>query len=309
MIRESVVLPNPVPNRGTLGGFTPSDPLIPRRLERLNRNIARLAKAGLRVMLAPHALGIYGDVSGDPRARWDDISGLLTNPEVHALIATCGGKNTNALLSLASFPAFHSARKPIIGFSDSCVLLNAITAQTGMLTFYGPNVLSKLDESDYWDFRELTSIGECETQNRRSPESRTLYPGRVEGRLVGGNLSTFCVSIAGTHFEPQFADRIFFWESGTKEWRVIFQLLESLVIRGFISEIRGMIVGKIGDGALLSDVELKSLSEFSHRFNLPTIYMPIFGHGKAMNPIWPIGGLVRVDSEDAAIVMLEHFVE
>lgn len=300
------IFPQAISLRPSLGAFTPSDPITKVRKDRIEKNIKMLMTCDLAVKFSEHAFCNIGHISATAQDRSSDIHSLVSDTSIHALIATCGGKCSNALLPLLDYKLILDARKPFIGFSDVGVILNAITAKTGLITFYGPNVLSKLEETEHYSLKALQKV-QIEAE-RKSELSKTIVGGKVEGRLTGGNLSTFAVSIAGTEYEPKFDKTILFWESGTRDWKLIDQYISALHIRGVLNRISGMLVGKIGENISVSDDERLFLSNRLKSLGIPILWMPIFGHGISENPIWPIGGLVRLDADEQKLILLEPFV-
>src|ERR1043166_7877099 len=125
-----MVLPKQIGQAGVIGAFTPADPITPPRRKRVERGVELLKSAGFETKFGRNAFRQIGHVSAPPQDRASDINDLVRDMEVRALIATSGGKCSNALLDLLDYDAILASRKPIIGFSDVGVLLNAITART-----------------------------------------------------------------------------------------------------------------------------------------------------------------------------------
>lgn len=301
-----MILPKQIGTTGIIGAFTPADPITSSRRPKIERGVSLLKSSGFAIKFGKNAYRQLGHVSAPAKDRASDINDLVSDPDVSALIATTGGKGSNALLDLVDYDSILAARKPIIGFSDVGVLLNAITARTRLITFYGPNVLSKLDESEHYMLSELKSPSV--NGIRSSNHGETIVEGVTEGRLIGGNLSTFTVSIAGTDNEPQFDRTILFWEAGSRDWRLIDQYICALRIRGVLNRIVGMVIGRLGEDDNLSNMERGLLHEWLGGLKLPVLRMPIFGHGRTENPIWPIGGLARLDATNGTLALLEPLV-
>lgn len=302
----NITLPKAINGEGTLGAFTPSDPVTPTRKTQIERGVRLLSSYGFNVKFAKHAFIQRGYISASPEERAADITQLASDGEIDALIATCGGKSSNALLHLLNYEVIFSSQKPIMGFSDVGVLLNAITAKTGLITFYGPNVLSKLHESDHSNLSSLKYVFNEDV--RTCARSETINEGVIEGRLIGGNLSTFTISVAGTIYEPKYEKAILFWESGSRDWRLIDQYISALQIRGVLDRIHGMLIGKIGEDDDLSEDENWLLKYLLRDFTKPILRLPMFGHGKTENPLWPIGGLARLDATNKTVTLLEPIV-
>jgi len=172
--------------------------------------------------------------------------------------------------------------------------LNAITVKANMVTFYGPNVLGKLNESDFGNLDTFFEANKRSTSeiDLNSPFSRLLIPGDFQGQIVGGNLSSFIISILGSSFEPNFSDMILVLESGSKTSQELSMLLSALRNSKLVHNVRAIIFGDIpikkcsrwGDNSLDLIVE-----EMLGDLQIPIVHAPIFGHKKLANPIFPIG--------------------
>lgn len=288
-----------------VGGFGCSDPLSERSLEGIKRGTQLLESSGLGVHLAPSFAGTSSNEAG-LLARVQGFNSLIADASVAALMATGGGKSANAILETLDYDLIAQARKPILGFSDACAILNAITAQSGLVTFYGPNVLAKLDLSRHYDLAAL--LTPTLPPPRGHAKASCLVPGQSAGRLIGGNLSAFATGIAGTAFEPQFGPSVLIWEAGGRDWPLIARYLGALRARGVHDRLSGMIVGKIGEEDWISEDELQLLRELVTPFDVPVLLLPTFGHGYAENEIWPLGSLVRLDATGKVVSFLEPMV-
>jgi muramoyltetrapeptide carboxypeptidase len=88
--------------------------------------------------------------------------------------------------------------KIFMGFSDISILINAIYAKTGILTFHGPNIAYGFDLShikrpglgEYTRSYLLQTLFETMGEIVIKPRQKwkTLRAGRAEGYLAGGNL-------------------------------------------------------------------------------------------------------------------------
>jgi len=231
-------------------------------------------------------------------------------------LGSWGGKCCNQLVSHLNYQIIGESQKPILGFSDVCVLLNAITAKTHLVTFHGPNVAGKLFETRHANLSLLTNEHHSTTLNvlgnTESVNTKVIRGGVAEGRLFGGNLTTFVLGLLGSPYMPQFEQGIFFWESASERPQIIDQYLAALRNAGMFNKLSGMIIGdfiqeeradyKVRDPF---DVIRDAVSEYQ----FPVIYCPTFGHpGNLENPIIPIGAKCRLDSDSMNLTLLESVV-
>lgn len=300
-----------------IGVFSPSEPITESRLARLRKGMSVLEGYDFNVKLASNALAQRTYAAGSVRERVDDIHELLREQEVRALMASWGGKSANQLLEHLDYELIRTAKKPIMGFSDVCVLLNAITAQTGLITFHGPNVVGKLFETKHADLALVTSAFGSTRENVlgaiENVPYRIIRAGEGKGRLFGGNLSTFVLGCLGTKFMPDFHPGILFWESATERIQIVDQFLTCLRNAGVFSKLMGMVIGSFyGDEP--SDYKSRDpfdmVCEKIDGYTFPVIYCPTFGHPSHLeNPLFPIGALCELSTTQMKLTLLETVVE
>ncbi len=130
----------------TVGIVSPSWGGGARYPHRIERGAAHLRSLGFRVKIAPHALNSIGYVSDTPENRAADIHAMFLDPEVTAIIASIGGDHSCHLLPLLDFDLIAAHPKIFMGYSDITVLNVAISAQTGLVTFNGPALMTDFAE-------------------------------------------------------------------------------------------------------------------------------------------------------------------
>lgn len=311
MRRGSKYTPSQMLRDGSmLGIFSPSEPLTVSRQERMVPSLELLHR-NYRTSFAPNALAHSTYMAGTVEERLGDIHALLDDDDVDALVASWGGKSCNQLLRGLPYKKIYQSRKPVVGFSDACVLLNAITAQTGLVTFSGPNIAGKMQESDHWNLDLIrgksvppfgSSARECWT---------TVKAGTATGTLYGGNLSTFVLGLVGTPYMDQMEDVVFFFESASDSPQIVDQYLRCLANAGLFERCCGMIIGDVSfeeqPDYKQRDINDLALS-YADEFDLVCARIETFGHGKFENPATPIGGRVRLCTDDLEVELLERVV-
>jgi muramoyltetrapeptide carboxypeptidase len=300
-----------------IGIFSPSEPITQSRIERLNKGTNELLMHNFKFKFSKNSLAQYYYCAGTIKERIEDIHELLADNEVSALLTSWGGKSCNQLISLINYELIQDQKKPILGFSDGCVLLNAITAITGLFTFHGPNVAGKLYETKHADLDILTNENYDRNLNLLGDvnlvEHRVLKAGSAQGRTFGGNLSTFSLGIVGTKYMPNFKEGgIFFWESASDRPQIVHQYLQFLRNAGIFDNLKGMVVG---DFIVSEDSDYKKRDPFEmilevcEGYNFPILYCPTFGHdGTLENPILPIGTLCELSTKESSLHLLENIL-
>lgn len=188
--------------------------------------------------------------------------------------------------------------------SNPTVLLNAITARTGLITFHGPSVV--------WDFGaeggtpELTNdhfwgLLESHERTYELPVQkgwRWLRDGALSGPIVGGNLASV-QGLLGTPYEPDWDGAVFVWEDVAKPVNRLDMMLTHFRDAGVFEHISGMVVGKLvscepSDGVTYDEMLLDLLSGS----NFPILTEVPFGH-TAEKITLPIGArLTATPSSD-----------
>ena len=256
----------------SIGIFSPSSPITyscPKRFERAKRY---LQEKGFNI-IEGNLTGKYDFYrSGSIKERAEELNNLIRNPEVKCIMSTSGGMNSNSLLPYIDYETFKNNPKPIIGYSDVTAILLAIYAKTGISTYYGPalvssfgelnpfvditykyfedilvnkiNIPHKIKNPEFWTDEYIN----WETQDRSKVkvpnELITIYEGKVQGRLIGGNLNTM-TGIWNTQYMPEIKEGdILFIEDSLKDCATIERSFSLLKLSGVFEKIYGIILGK-----------------------------------------------------------------
>jgi muramoyltetrapeptide carboxypeptidase len=257
----------------------------------------------------------YGYLAGTDKERVDDINEMFKNPEVKAIFCARGGYGCTRILNAIDFEAIRNNPKILLGFSDVTALLNTIHQETGLITFHGPvgttlnddysnailkNIIENpahrlLIESSDEDLQKAVDNPEYERY--------TITPGKVEGKLVGGNLCLIAAMI-GTKYQIDFKDAIVCIEDVEEEPYRIDRMLTQLIETGELAKASGIALG-IFNGCNVS----KNKNSFSLKevildrvkpMNIPAVYGLSFGHNKKNFTI-PIGLHATLDTDKMTI--------
>ncbi|MCD4744688.1 MAG: LD-carboxypeptidase [Bacteroidales bacterium] len=299
----------------TVGVFSPSEPISEYRRAKFEAGISILKQNGFNCILSDNCFKSDFYHAGSVEERISDINKLLDDPNVDFLISSWGGKSCNQLVKHLDFDKISFHRKAITGFSDPCVISNYITQKTGLYTFYGPNVLGKLNETDHHSFKIL-KVENYDVNifgNVNSIPCRCINRGVSEGRLIGGNLSTFLLGFVCSDVDINyFKDKILFWEDAGNPPQIIDQYLRALENKGIFNLISGMIIGDFvyeDSQSWKNKDHFKLINEIFKNYNFPIAYIPSFGHQKLENPIIPIGASGVFNAEEFTFFMNENIIE
>ncbi len=245
-----------------------------------------------------------GYLAGDDDRRVDELMGLVTDPEVGAIVCARGGYGTPRILHRLDAKAFRSAAKPLVGYSDVTALLLWQRRAAGLIGIHGPmfeRAHSPSDETAKALARALTGTGALPRF-----EGETLVDGWAEGRLVGGSLSLLVASL-GTPWELDTRDGILMIEeTGEAPYR-IDRMLQQLAQAGKLAPLVGVGVGQLVDcdDRKYQGVDLEALlREVFEPLGVPVVTGLPFGHALP-NLAWPVGGRAAIDGARGEIELLE----
>jgi len=299
--------------------IAPSDGWRTRREEAYARAKERLEGLGLIVTYGAHikSQGRFG--TGPVADRLADLHDAYRDPNVRLIIALHGGWSANGLLRGMDWELIKANPKPLMGFSDITVLLNALYGRTGTVNYLGPN-FSTLGSSHMQDytFDNVRSVVMAEAplalersrqwqRTRRGPLSKTrpwqvLQEGKGEGVLIGGNLGTFYL-LQGTVNQPVF-DRPFILaaedddEPGRYSVREFDRRLESLLqLPGARDYIRGLAIGRFQPGSRVTMPDVRAIVTKLELPTIPVIADVDFGHTAPLLTL-PIGGIASLAGQN-----------
>ena len=252
--------------------------------------------------------------------RVEDLHAAFKDKNVKAILTVIGGYNVNQLLDYIDYDLIKNNPKIICGFSDITALLTAITAKTGLVTYYGPNYsnfgMKKGFDYTLEYFKKLFMSNEdfiiTDSENfsdeawYKNQEDRhfiqnegriTINEGDMEGVIIGGNLCTLNL-LQGTSYMPNLDNTVLLIEddemAGDEFLREFDRNLQSLLHCYKNNKLNGIIIGRAQLSNHMTVDKWRSLIKTKKELeNVPVIINADFGH---TTPIFtfPIGGDIVV---------------
>ena len=277
----------------------------------------RLEALGYKVTFGEALSKILHQGTAKATDRATDFNSAYADKKVKAVMAVHGGWAANEILPLINWDNVKDNPKPLIGFSDITVLLNAIYAKTGIKGFLGPN-FSSIGYGRSWEYT-IKSLNEALTgqiqdlkkskrwgvgkirKGHLTKPWEVIQPGFAEAILLGGNAGTLYL-LQGTEFQPSFdKDFILAYEDDDQSdkytAREFSRRLESLLqLPNFRKNLKGIIIGRFQPKSRFSSKELQSIIQSNQLFGIPIISGVDFGHTLPMLTL-PIGGIVSIEAE------------
>lgn len=322
-------------NGDKIGYYSPSAPATFFAPKRYGRAKKFLEKKGFNLVTGELSGKSQGYRSGSILERAQELNILIRNKDIKCIMSTIGGNNSNSILPYLDFEEIKKNPKIFIGYSDVTAILLAIYAKTGVITFYGPALVASFGEfsplvdetfSYFSDIlmndiklpytlktpeRYTDEFISWEDQSRPKNTYKntlvTVIPGKVSGRLIGGNLNTM-YGIWGSEYMPEIKEGdILFIEDSLKSAAVIERSFSFLKLNHIFDRVGGIILGKHelfndqNSGKKPYEILLEVLGEKK----IPFLAEFDCSHTHPMLTL-PIGGMVELDSTNKKVTLLSY---
>lgn len=336
MNRNSLIIKPPALSKNDMIEIvSPSSAIVafPRRLK---RGLRAIESWGFKTKLSKNCLIERGGIAGAPIQRAEDINDAFKDKLVQGIICSTGGWNANSILPFLDFDAIKENPKVFCGYSDITVLLNAIYAKTGLITFHGPTVLPSLGEANgvhpysersFLTLMKAEKVGSLpqtkeftqellwwEKEDSRPRKMKTSTPWKVlkegtcEGRLIGGNTCTFATLI-GTDYMPDVESCILLLEDEGGSTQEVERHLAQFKQVGILKKIAGLVYGRpyklSQESSEWSLYEI--IKEYTKEYDYPVLADVDFGHTEPRLTL-PIGGMASIDTTKASFSIIEPVV-
>lgn len=317
----------------TIAVIAPSDTLDKNDQEKIDRSIGVLKDFGLTVQFAD---GVFRPGNTPLRVatsqqRLNDLHQAFENPDIKGIIIAAGGENANQIIQEVDYKLIKNNPKIICGYSDNTVLLNAITNQTGLATYYGPNFggfgskkggtytreyiekclmsdqIFKVHPSKTWYDKDYTQPGKPLSKKHRNTGWWPLSNGTGQGLLVGGEATTMTL-LGGLPYAPKLKNKILMLEMYKGSLADFDRYLEWLLMQKGGDKLEGLIIGRFQQSAGVRKEDLRLLLAEKHRLNgVPIIANVDFGHTSPKLTL-PIGGMMTMNvwGNKSSITIGEH---
>lgn len=293
----------------TIGLFSSSSPTSAKSVNNIKKYFEG---KGYLIKTSPHIYESNGYMAGSARARADDLNELVADDNIRMIMTANGGKSALQMLPYIDYDLIQKKQKGIIGLSDPSIILNAITARTGVITLHGPNgynfgdsQITKFSEENWWNIvtGKQTDIG--------LGADVAVIKGNtdVTGRLYGGHLGTIR-NLIGTRWEPDWNSSILFLEEAFSDISLFDTMLTHLNYCGILGKINGLIVGKLEQCHESNYAVRESLQEIILRncaeYDFPVIMNAWIGHTDDKVTL-PIGTMGKLCLSKGKLELLENY--
>ena len=267
--------PPPLRPGDRIGVTSPSSGVVGAGADRIDFATDWLRRRGFEVVVGDCMDGST-HVSAPREQRAAELTAMLVDPRIRAVVPPWGGVTAIDLLDLLDYDAIAAADPTwVVGFSDSTTWMVPLTLRTGLATLHGDNLadtpyaapdglthwldlaaatepVTQRDSGlvgDWWRFEEDTSATTWKPAGAGAWE--VLGGGTVDvtGRLIGGCIETMGL-IAGTAygdvaaFGREHGDLVVYVEAAEDEAFTICRHLHALRLAGWFEHAVAILVGR-----------------------------------------------------------------
>ncbi len=239
---------------------------------------------GLHVKLGKHLYdSAPGEFAGRDEDRAADLTEMLLDPEVKAIISFRGGYGSMRTVRAMDLSLFDSHPKWLVGFSDITVF-HAVLQSRGIESILGamPSTIGP-DAGDASKISEesLRKALFGEIRSYRTAPHAWNHTGSARGRLVGGNLS-LVVSCLGTPWQNRLRENsILFIEDVDERMYNLDRMLLTLQQGGTFDRAKAIIIGQFTDTSGEDEWQRKALdlvNEYMAPLDKPVLFDFDCGH-------------------------------
>jgi muramoyltetrapeptide carboxypeptidase LdcA involved in peptidoglycan recycling len=307
--------PSPLQPGDTIGVTAPSSGVGADLRPRLDFCVGHLRRLGFEVRVGECMDG-SGLVSAPAPARATELTGMLLDPQVRAVVPPWGGELAIDLLPLLDYERLASAEPTwVVGYSDTTTVLTPLTLLTGVATLHGANLMDTpfatpeglahwLDvataatgatvaqtaathrQASWPDFRVQPDVAAMElTVPARWQVLGDPRDVRAEGRLVGGCLDTISM-LPGTPYGDVtgFADRhapeglLVYLEVSDAPAAEVSRMLHHLRYAGWFDRATGVLIGRTPAPASEGFTQVDALHHALGDLRVPVVFDVDVGH-------------------------------
>lgn len=254
--------------------------------------------------------------------RLSEIKKGFLNKKFKAIFTTGGGHFSIDLIKKLPYDIIKKNPKIFCGFSDNCILSNAINKKTKLITYIGPNLGHFVQDDNSFTLeyfenifmkRKKIDVSKIDEKYAQIDSNYLciINKGRMKGTLIGGNLLSIQL-LQGTKYFPDLKNSLLLIEDiELCNYGIFRNALRSLSLQNNFDKINGLIIGKfntidyhyraekIGNPNILyndfyKNYILNLLEEFPPLKKLPILGNVRFGH-KIPIMSFPIGGVCDIE--------------
>lgn len=265
----------------------------------INYNISSFKNLGFKIKEGKYLRRKNDYLAASDKERAEDLMEMFKDKEVKAIVAYRGGYGCIRMLPYLDMGVIKKNPKILCGYSDLTVLLNYLSQKTGLITFHGPMINSKIssDEITKNSFLSLLT-DESNLINISTRDFKVENKELFRGILCGGNLTMIC-STLGTPYEINTRNKILMIEDVNEENYAIDRYLMQLKLSGKLDSCRAFLIGYFTP---YNPKTINTILSILLPYKKPIIYNIPFGHDYP-NITLPIGSSILFDAAKDKLII------
>lgn len=280
-------------------------------LEKMETCIATLEEWGYNVRLGfttqSHSQNYF---SATDEERLNDLQTMLDDKSVHAILCARGGYGVSRIIDKINFKRFRKHPKWIIGFSDITVLHAHLHSRYKIAGLHAPmaNAFNDGGAQGVYVQSLKHALEGAEASYECAPHDFNTA-GKVEGQLIGGNL-TLLAHLIGTRSDLRTKHKILFLEDVGEYLYNIDRMFLQLKRAGKLDKLEGLIIGGFTDSKDTERPFGKSAYEIIYdyvkEYQYPVCFDFPVSHGKE-NYALVVGGKYELDVRSEGVTLKSLF--
>ncbi|HET9060219.1 MAG TPA: S66 peptidase family protein [Acidimicrobiales bacterium] len=301
--------PPPLAPGARIGVTSPSSGVAGAAAQRIRFCTAWLEARGYEVEVGDCMDGAR-HVSAPREQRARELTGMLTNSAIKAVVPPWGGETAIDLVDLLDYEAIAAAAPTwVVGFSDSSTWMLPLTLRAGLATVHGDNLADTpykapsglahwLDLvsangpvsqrspgiiAGYWPFEDRADATEWKVVGRGNWEVLGGREVDLTGRLIGGCIETIS-RLAGTpygdvaRFGAEHGPLLVYLEAAAGPAFDICRALHHLRLAGWFNAAAGVLIGRTSAPAERGFTQRDAVVDALGMLDIPIVFDLEIGH-------------------------------
>lgn len=252
--------------------------------KKVEKCISTLKQWGYNVKVGFTVGTQFNSFSADDKERFYDLQNMLDDKEISAILCARGGYGTSRIVDSLDWRIFKRYPKWIIGFSDITVLHSTLHTKLKTASLHA-SMANEFNKGDVDKNENLLSLKKALAGNKinyKIPADPLNIAGKVQGQLVGGNLSLLA-HMVGTKSDLDLSGKILVIEDLNEYTYHIDRMMLQLSRSRNFQELGGLIVGGFTDIKETNPPFAHNVKEvirtYTAPFNTPTCFDFPVSHG------------------------------
>jgi len=132
-MKSLIIKPSSLRLGSKLGIVSCTLPITTNSDENIEKAYNYLKNKGFKIIEAPNCRKNINGAAGSIQERVEALHNFFMNPEIDGILCFNGGWYTNQLIEYLDYELIQQNPKPLIGFSDTTSLQNAIFSKAGLI--------------------------------------------------------------------------------------------------------------------------------------------------------------------------------